>query len=108
MPSLQTLFPLLLAPSADGKRRAWAVLGASSCSRPALQHSEANQTWRGMCFSIPTAGLLEKILAAPADFITSLPEGPEVPGPRGEGKRGGEPGGGCRMAGAGPQVGTHL
>lgn len=85
MPSLQALFPLLLALSADGKCRAQAVLHASSCSRPALQHTEANQTGKGMCFSVPTAGLLEKILPAPADFITSLPEDPKVPGLRGEG-----------------------
>lgn len=67
------------------------MLHASSRSRPALQHTEANQTGKGMCFSVPTAGLLEKILPASADFITSLPENPKVPGPRGEGKRGGEP-----------------
>lgn len=86
VPSSQTLLPPLLAPCADGKGWAQAVLHASSRSRPALQHTEANQTGKGMCFSLPTAGLLEKILPAPADFITSLPENPKCWVPEGRGR----------------------
>lgn len=71
-----------------------AELGLCSMPAPAPGQLFSTQTGKGMCFSVPTAGLLEKILPAPADFITSLPENPKSAGSQ----RGGEPGRGCRMA----------
>lgn len=65
-----------------------AKLGLCSRPAPAPGHlfSTQRQTDReGNVLLLPTPGLLEKILPAPADFITSPPEDPKVPGPRGEG-----------------------
>lgn len=100
-------------PSALGSICRWQMpsSGCAPCQLPLQASSSAlrgKPGGEGNVLLLPTAGLLEKILPAPADFITSLPEDPKVPGPRGEGKRGGEPGRGCRMAGAGPQMRTHL
>lgn len=57
---------------------------------------------KGMRFSLPAAGLSEKSLPAPADFIASLPADPKVTSQRGE-KSAGVPVRGCRVPGAGLQ-----
>lgn len=54
--------------------------------RLVLPHTGAGQLM-GAHFSLPTAGLLEKSLPAPAGFIASLPGDPKVMSQRGEEKQ---------------------